>query len=226
MRSHYLNQCGCIVNSTPRNKILWNINRNSKLFIDENVFEFIVWLGLHVHLHPVLFPHTVMDCSFFPHFTLLKPWLLNTGCRSAPHYLCVSRYSGIICFNHFANQYIMNVCTVIIECAVYAIKYEQGLVWSNCENILTGSTKVFIQSLRWCFYRHCIRHMLTPVPTTAKTSKLMIRAFLFSLICAWINGWVNNSEVSDFRRNHTHYDVIVMMCMAFLDVLYAQNERD
>ena len=167
-----------------------------------------------------------MAYSFFPHFTLLKRWLLNTGYRSAPYYLCVYRYSGIICFNHFANQYIMNVCTVIIECAVYAIKYEQGLVWSNCENILTGSTKVFILSLRWCFYRHCIRHMLTPVPTTARTSKLMVRAFLFSLICAWINGWVNNSEVSDFRRNHTHYDVIVMMCMAFLDVLYAQNERD
>ena len=38
-------------------------------------------------------------------------------------------------------------------------------------------------------------------------------ALMFSLICAWINGWVNNPEASDLRRHHAHYDVIVMtMC--------------
>ena len=31
----------------------------------------------------------------------------------------------------------------------------------------------------------------------------------FSLICAWINGWVNNGE-ADLRRHRAHYDVIVM----------------
>ena len=35
-------------------------------------------------------------------------------------------------------------------------------------------------------------------------------AFMFSLICARINGWVNNHEAGDFRRNRAHYDVIVM----------------
>ena len=34
-------------------------------------------------------------------------------------------------------------------------------------------------------------------------------ALLFSLICAWINGWVNNGEAGDFRRYRAHYDVIV-----------------
>ena len=33
---------------------------------------------------------------------------------------------------------------------------------------------------------------------------------MFSLICAWINGWVNNCEVGDSRRHLAHYDVIVM----------------
>ena len=32
---------------------------------------------------------------------------------------------------------------------------------------------------------------------------------LFSLICAWINGWVNNSEAGNLRRRRTHYDVTV-----------------
>ena len=35
-------------------------------------------------------------------------------------------------------------------------------------------------------------------------------AFIFCLICAWINSWVNNREAGDFRRHHVHYDVIVM----------------
>ena len=35
-------------------------------------------------------------------------------------------------------------------------------------------------------------------------------AFMFSLICARINGWVNNCEAGDFRRIRPHYGVTVM----------------
>ena len=35
-------------------------------------------------------------------------------------------------------------------------------------------------------------------------------ALMFSLICAWINGWVNNREAGDLRRHRPHYDVTVM----------------
>ena len=37
-------------------------------------------------------------------------------------------------------------------------------------------------------------------------------ALMFSLICAWMNGWVNNRETGDLRRHHAHYDVTVMRC--------------
>ena len=33
---------------------------------------------------------------------------------------------------------------------------------------------------------------------------------MFSLICVWINGWVNNRGAGDLRRHLGHYDVIVM----------------
>ena len=33
---------------------------------------------------------------------------------------------------------------------------------------------------------------------------------MFSLICVWINGWVNNHEAGDLRRYRGHYDVSVM----------------
>ena len=37
-------------------------------------------------------------------------------------------------------------------------------------------------------------------------------ALMFSLICAWMNGWVNNREAGDLRRQHAHYDGTVMFC--------------
>ena len=36
------------------------------------------------------------------------------------------------------------------------------------------------------------------------------RALMFSLICAWINGWVNNDKAGDLKCHHAHYDVTVM----------------
>ena len=38
-------------------------------------------------------------------------------------------------------------------------------------------------------------------------------ALMFSLICAWINGWLNNREVGDLRCPRLHYDAIVMYSM-------------
>ena len=35
-------------------------------------------------------------------------------------------------------------------------------------------------------------------------------ALVFSLICAWINGWVNNRGAGNLRRHRAHYDVTVM----------------
>ena len=36
-------------------------------------------------------------------------------------------------------------------------------------------------------------------------------ALMFSSICGWINGWVNNRYAGDLRRHHAHYDVTVMI---------------
>ena len=36
-------------------------------------------------------------------------------------------------------------------------------------------------------------------------------ALMFSLICAWTNGCVNNRDAGDLRRHRSHYDVTVMM---------------
>ena len=43
---------------------------------------------------------------------------------------------------------------------------------------------------------------------------------MFSLICAWTNGWANNPYAGDLSRHRAHYDVIVMdlTCVAMADV--------
>ena len=38
-------------------------------------------------------------------------------------------------------------------------------------------------------------------------------ALMFSLICARMNGWINNREAGDLRRHRAHYDVTVMWCI-------------
>ena len=48
-------------------------------------------------------------------------------------------------------------------------------------------------------------------------------ALMFSLICARINGWVNNHEAGDLRRNRAHYDVIVMRTSFNRQVLITQT---
>ena len=38
-------------------------------------------------------------------------------------------------------------------------------------------------------------------------------ALMPSLICAWINNWVNNRDAGDLRHHRTHYGVTVMLCI-------------
>ena len=41
-------------------------------------------------------------------------------------------------------------------------------------------------------------------------------ALMFSLICAWMNGWVNNREAGDLRRQHAQYDVTVIIICSYV----------
>ena len=51
-------------------------------------------------------------------------------------------------------------------------------------------------------------------------------ALLFSFICAWINGWINNGKAGDLRRHRGHYNVTAMQildingCPSLDDVTY------
>ena len=50
----------------------------------------------------------------------------------------------------------------------------------------------------------------SPVNGEFPSQRPVTRSFDVSLICAWINAWVNNREAGDLRRHCAHYDVTVM----------------
>ena len=49
-------------------------------------------------------------------------------------------------------------------------------------------------------------------------------ALVLSLICVWINDWVNNREAGDLRRYRAHYDVIVMMINCLGATLFSTTQ--
>ena len=57
----------------------------------------------------------------------------------------------------------------------------------------------------WSFVREINR---SPVDSPYKSQ--WCGALMFSLICVWINSWVNKREPGDLRRYRAHYDVIEM----------------
>ena len=52
------------------------------------------------------------------------------------------------------------------------------------------------------------------------------RALMFSLICTWINGWVNNGDAGDLIRHRAHCDVTVVLCFHFSNDINQNFLRD
>ena len=48
-------------------------------------------------------------------------------------------------------------------------------------------------------------------------------ALMFSLICAWMNGWENNREAGDLRRHRAHYNITVMSSCVCAQILACHN---
>ena len=105
---------------------------------------------------------------------------------------------------------------------------------SDCQmSELTGGLSIFVQacvSVSWhgvgqdplaerTWWRHQMETFSALLAICAENSPAPVNsphkgqcrgALMFSLICVWINGWVNNREAGDLRRHRGHYDVIVM----------------
>ena len=68
---------------------------------------------------------------------------------------------------------------------------------------------------------HCAGN--SPVSGEFPAQRPVTRSFDVSLICAWINGWVNNREAGDLRRHRAHYVFRVMFSVIVIMMLIDRN---
>ena len=110
-------------------------------------------------------------------------------------------------FSGITNRIAASLQLIGIEDICYACVNETTLHVQPhvCKQVHDDVIKWKFFSRNWPF---CAGN--SPVPVNSPHKGQWRRALMFSLICVWINGWVNNREAGDLRRHHSHYDASVM----------------
>ena len=68
--------------------------------------------------------------------------------------------------------------------------------------------------LSWAWWRHqmgIFSALLTLCVVTFPHKNQWCGVLMFSLICAWTNGWVHSPDADDLRHHRAYYDVTVMV---------------
>ena len=146
----------------------------------------------------------------------------NNDSRMSYEYQDVSKYMAINSFPMLWSVFkpTWHKCTVETD----------GNQWALCVYI-SHNIKLFPCILLICFFFNLTfwvsswwRHQMeifsallaicagnSPAPVKSPHKGQWRGTLMFSLICVWINGWVNNREAGDLRRHRAHYDVTVMI---------------
>ena len=80
-----------------------------------------------------------------------------------------------------------------------------------CTRMMTSSNENILRFLPLCEW--FTGHWWIPPPPPSKGQWRV--HLMFSLIYAWINGWVNNREAGDLTRHRTRYDVALIRKFIF-----------
>ena len=113
------------------------------------------------------------------------------------------------------------VCILTHICVTYQANCKEISQNSVCEcteshRIVPERVEIMMTSSNGNIFR--VTGHLSPVNSPHKGQ--WRGAWMFSLICVWINGWVNNREAGDQRRYRAHYDVIVMLLCGEIGITY------
>ena len=110
-----------------------------------------------------------------------------------PRYNGTALYSILLCW-HCDNHMIVQVPVILKDISKRSQSKHYDVIKWNMFSV-TGPLCAEFTGLRW------IPH------TKSRGAEL----WCFLLICAWINGWVNNREGGDLRRDRGNHDAIVMI---------------
>ena len=79
------------------------------------------------------------------------------------------------------------------------------LMWQHC-----NATTWWRNQMETCSALLAICAGNSPVTGEFPSQRPVARGLMFSLVCAWKNGWENNREAGELRRHRLHYDASVM----------------
>ena len=122
---------------------------------------------------------------------LLMAWFWRTGPSVAAVLRTHSCVSSCLWANHWCD--VASASSCLIASATWTRLYHDDVIKS----------KHFPR--HWPFVRGIHRF-----PVNFPHKGQWRGALMFSLICVWINAWVNNREAGDLTRYRAHYHVIVM----------------
>ena len=100
-----------------------------------------------------------------------------------------------------SNEHVMRSILIRMWLAIHVLSSKVG--WLNRHSWWRHQMETFSALLALCAGN-------SPAPVNSPHKGQWRGALMFSLICVWINGWVNNGEAGDLRRYRAHYDVTVM----------------
>ena len=89
----------------------------------------------------------------------------------------------------------------VISAAIY--------IWGNGSILVLFSTDDIIKQKHFSCYSPFVWGIHQSLPDSPHKGQWH-RALMFSLICAWTNGWANNRDTGDLRGHHAHYDTTAM----------------
>ena len=97
---------------------------------------------------------------------------------------------------------------LVLDCRCKSDSTSAFSKFTNCyfEHMMTSSNGNIFRVTGLCAGN-------SPVPVNSPHKGQWRGALMFSLICVWINCWVNNREAGDLRRHRGPYDVRVMLLM-------------
>ena len=112
---------------------------------------------------------------------------------------------------------------LVVICHILSAWPLPGAYITNCKSVLQEQSSFQFKSECKIFVRARIRHLwrtflrywpfvrgIHRSPVHSRHKGQWRRALMFSLICTWLNGWVNSDEAGDLRCHRTHYGVIIM----------------
>ena len=97
-----------------------------------------------------------------------------------------------------------NACRIVLWQSSVLCTVSHMMYFTRTSMMMSSSGNIFRVTCHLC--GEITGHRWIP-RTKASDAEL----WSFSLICAWINGWVNNREDGDLRRHRANYDVIVTL---------------